>query len=299
MITASVKPMKGILSWAAIFLMLVTAVHFQQQLDQRLDRKTVQVEELAHLPQGEYLRPAMLGYHHLGADMLWLRLLQVLGKKKNTADEYEWMYHAFDVITTLDTQYVYAYYVGGVVLTSLANRVDLSNKILEKGHKENPSEWDLPFLLGYNHYFILGDAAKAADYIASAARLPGGPAYLPGLATRMYAEANSPEVALQFIEALWRQTQDAGMREVLEKRAKEVMIERDIQRLESAVQQYRSQRGYLPSALQDLVKHGTVIEIPQEPFGGLYELDSKTGTVSSSTHHDRLKVYRLDKKGSL
>ena len=38
--------------------------------------------KLAQLPRGEYLKPALLGYHHLGADFLWLRLLQVGVKKK-------------------------------------------------------------------------------------------------------------------------------------------------------------------------------------------------------------------------
>src|SRR6185312_5007642 len=179
-----------------------------QSLDNRANRSVAQIEELAQLPRGKYLKPMLLVYHNLGADVLWLRLLQVVGKKRNTAEEYEWIYHSLDVITTLDPQYDYAYYAGGVLLTNLANRVDLSNRLLEKGFKENPTVWNIPFLLGYNHYFILGDAAKAAEHIAAAARLEGGPAYLPGLATRMYAEANNPDTALQFLEALRRQTQD-------------------------------------------------------------------------------------------
>ena len=87
------------------------------------------------------------------------------------------------------------------------------------------------------------------------------------------------------------------MREVLEKRAKEIMIERDIQGLESAVQQYRSKRGSYPKTLHDLIASGYLNQLPQEPFGGSYELDSRTGTVRSSTHPDRLKVFRLDKQG--
>lgn len=280
-------------------LALVLIFQSQQALDHRTDHSVVQIEELAQLPRGEHLKPALLGYHNLGADVLWLRLLQVLGKKRNTAKEYEWIYRGLDIITTLDPQYDYAYYVGGVVLTNLANRVDLSNRLLEKGFKENPTVWNLPFLLGYNYYFVLGDAAKAAEYIAAAARLPGGPAYLPGLASRMYAEANNPETALQFLETLWRQTQDEGMREVIAKRTKEVMIERDIRSLESAVQQYRNKKGFFPAKLQDLVVSGLLLQIPQEPFGGFYELDSKTGKVCSSTHPDRLRVFRLDKQRSV
>ncbi len=279
--------------------MLIAIIQLQQYLDLRIDRSVAQVEDLAKLPPGEYLKPALLGYQNLGADVVWLRLLQVLGKKRNTADEYEWIYHAMDVITTLDPQYDYVYYVGGVVLTNLANRVDLSNQLLEKGFRENPTVWNIPFLLGYNHYFILGDAAKAAEYIAAAAQLPGGPAYLPGLASRMYAEANNPDTALQFLEALWRQTQDEGTREVIAKRAKEVIIERDIRVLELAIQQYQGKQGRYPSTLQELVVGGYVPRIPEEPFGGSYELNPKTGKVTSSTHPDRLKVFRLDKQGSV
>ncbi len=165
---------------AFITIGLFALIALQQTLDQRLDRDVTRIEELAQLPRGEYLKPMLLGYQHVGADLLWLQLLQVLGKKKTTADEYEWIYHALDVITTLDPQYDYAYYVGGVVLTNLANRTDLSNRLLEKGFAANPTIWNLPFLLGYNYYFILGDAAKGAEYMAAAAKLPGGPSYLAG-----------------------------------------------------------------------------------------------------------------------
>ena len=274
---------------------LIVLIFLQQTLDQRLDGDASRIEELAHLPRGEYLKPMLLGYQHVGADLLWLQLLQVIGKKKNTADEYEWIYHALDVITTLDPQYDYAYYVGGVVLTNLANRTDLSNRLLEKGFESNPTVWNLPFLLGYNHYFILGDAARGAEYMAAAAKLPGGPSYLPGLASRMYAEASSPEVALQLLRALWLQTQDQEMRQVLENRAKEIIIERDIQSLESARDAYREKHGRLPKALNDLVMSGEVRQIPDEPFGGMYDLDPQTGAISSSSHPKRLKVFRLDK----
>jgi hypothetical protein len=115
----------------------------------------------------------------------------------------------------------------------------------------------------------------------------------------MYAEANNPDTALQFLEALWQQTEDAETREVLEKRAQEIMIERDIQLLESAVQLYSTKQGHLPDRLYDLVSSGYLTQIPHEPFGGSYELNPKTGEVTSSSHPDRLKVFRLDKRDSV
>jgi tetratricopeptide (TPR) repeat protein len=272
-------------------LLLASVGWLQGELDRRQDRTAVQIEGLAQLPKGEYLKPALLGYHHLGADILWLRLVQVVGKRRNSEDEYEWMYHALDVITTLDPQYAYPYYAGGVILGDQANRPDLSNRLLEKGLDANPDVWNIPFLLGYNYYFLLGDPAKGAEYIMQAARLPDGPSYLPGLATRMAAEAGNPDTALAFLEARLRDTQDPEMREVLANRMKEVIIERDIRLLESAVEGYRTQHRTLPATLTDLVVAGTLPILPQEPFGGDYRLDRKTGVVSSSTHPERLRTF--------
>ncbi len=277
-----------------VFGLLALIISLQQNLDRRIDSHVAKIEQLAQLPRAEFLKPALLGYHHLGADVLWLRLLQVLGKKKNTSDEYEWLYHALDVVTTLDPQYAYAYYVGGVVLTNDANRVDLSNRLLEKGHRENPGEWNLPFLLGHNHYFVLGDATKGADYIGKAARTSGAPDFLPGLATRMHAEAGNPEVALEFLEALWRENPDLVVREKLETRAKEVMIERDLRMLEQAISHYQKKYQAYPKTLMELVSTGYLPRIPEEPFGGSYELNFRTGQVTSSTHPTRLKVFRRD-----
>ena len=272
-------------------LLLACVGWLQGELDRQQDRTVVQIDGLAQLPKGEYLKPALLGYHHLGADILWLRLIQVIGKKRNSADEYEWMYHALDVITTLDPQYAYAYYAGGIILGDLANRPDLSTQLLEKGVKANPDVWNIPFLLGYNYYFLLGDPAKGAEYIMQAARLPGGPSYLPGLATRMAAEAGNPDTALAFLDARLTDTHDPEMREVLAYRMKEVIIERDLRILESAVEAYRTQHRALPATLTDLVVAGALPSLAQEPFGGVYRFDPKTGSVSSSTHPERMRTF--------
>jgi len=263
----------------------------QTQFDRRVDHAIVQIESLTQLPKGVYLKPALLGYHHLGADILWLRLVQVLGNKRNAADEYEWMYHALDVITDLDPKYAYAYYAGGVVLGDLAHRTDLSNRLLRKGADANPTVWNIPFLLGYNYYFLLDDSEKGAEYIMRAASLPDRPAYLPGLATRMSAEAGNPETALIFLEARLSETQDPQLREEFVNRMKEIIIERDLQVLERAVESFRTTHRALPSTLTAVVAERLLSRLPQEPFGGEYQLNLQTGSVFSSTHPNRLRTF--------
>jgi len=272
-------------------LLLVAGGSLQAEIDKRQDQTIKQIEELAQLPKGEYLKPALLGYHHLGADVFWLKLLQTVGKKRNTDDEYEWIHHALDVITTLDPHYAYAYYVGGNILGDLAKRPDLSNRLLEKGAEANPTVWYIPFLLGYNHYFLLGDSAKGAEYTMRAAALPDRPAYLPGLATRLAAEAGNPNTALAFLEARLRDTQDPGMREFFVNRMKEVIIERDIQLLEQAVHIYQARYRTMPATLMALVDGRILPRLRLEPFGGEYRLHVETGAVTSSTHPERMRTF--------
>ena len=114
------------------------------------------------------------------------------------------------------------------------------------------------------------------------------------LATQLYAEAGNPETGLNFLMAIRSQAPEGWIKEQLETRIKEVIIERDIRMLEKAISRYREREGHAPPALRDLVRRGDMKGLPPEPFGGEYRLDSTTGTVNSSTHPERLHIYRPD-----
>jgi hypothetical protein len=243
------------------------------------------------------LRPTLLGFHHLGADVLWLRVVQVLGDRVVRDKDYEWLYHALDVITTLDPRYEYAYEAGGTVLAELALRVDLSNRLLEKGVGPNPDSWRIPFRLGFNQFFHLDNHLAAAKYMAQAAKVPGEfpigpPAYTARLASRLYVQGKNPDVALEFLDAMLQQTTDEAVRDQLQRRMKRIRLERDLQVLEQAVQNYTQINGKHPNTLSDLVMSGVLTSMPNEPYGGTYLLDPTTSRVLSSTHDERMRLYR-------
>lgn len=276
----------------AIGLLLGLIVWLQGELAHRLGSVVQTREQLRLLPHGEVLKPALLGFHHLGADVLWLHLVQVLGQRDVPPSDYEWAYHALDVITTLDPHYAYAYDAGGVVLAELAERVNWSNELLKKGLAANPEAWRLAFQLGFNHFFHLHDYQAAADYMAIAARLPGRPAYVPELAARLYVEAKNPDLALQFLASVRAANHDPQILAALDRRHDEVLIERDLAMLEQALARYWDRHHRYPAALDELVDAQLLAQLPVEPFGGRYLLDSTTGQVSSSTHSRRLRLYR-------
>ena len=105
-------------------------------------------------------------------------------------------------------------------------------RVFERGKVTHPGDWRFPFYAGFTHYFSLGDALAGGEAMAEASRLPGSPAYLPGLASRMLTEAREPEAALVLLETITRQENDPLRRSVLERRIREVAVERDLLVLE-------------------------------------------------------------------
>jgi hypothetical protein len=283
---------QGLIAPLAAVLLLGLCVGLNVLLTQRMGTTVMVREELRQLPRGEVLKRMVLGYDQLAADILWLNIVQVLGEPEARASDYEWLSHALDVVTTLNPHYVYAYDVGGVVLAELAGRVDWSNALLEKGLAANPEAWRLPFQLGFNAFFHQQDYVCAADYMALAARLPGRPAYVPELASRLYVEGRQPALALRFLDAMAAQTQDVSVLAVLERRKAEVLIERDLEGLDQAVQRFVQREGHLPSSLEELVRIGLLATIPAEPFGGTYDINPERYQVVSSTHPQRMHLYR-------
>jgi hypothetical protein len=260
---------------------------FTQRHDAMADART----QLRLLPNGALVKPMVLGYHHVAADLLWLNIVQVLGEREVRQADYEWLFHSLDVATTLDPHHVYAYDVGGVVLAELAGRVDWSNSLLEKGLAANPEAWRLPFQLGFNAFFHQQDYVRAADYMAIAARLLGRPSYVPELAARLYVEGKQPSLALDFLDVMERQTDDAQILAVLERRKAEVILERDLTMLEEAVQGYITRVGRGPETFDALIHAGDLAVLPVEPFGGVYRLDVEQGTVTSTTHQTRMRLH--------
>lgn len=283
--------MKG---WLAVILVLVLGFSADGVLLalERNRSASVRAEELAYLPKGEYLKVAVLGYDQFAADLIWLKAVQHLGATRQTKGGYSWAYHVVNVVTDLDPKFLSAYLAAGAILGVWAGLQYESIEILRKGMRENPDVWQLPFYIGYDYFYELCDPASAAPYFQAASKLPGAPAYLPSLAARMTVAGGDPAAALEFLQRLHAQMADPRLRDALELKIKEVIVERDIRELEDGVRRYRARHGKLPRALEELVARGIVAHLPEEPFGGRYELDASRGTVKAEGRSVRLDIYR-------
>jgi tetratricopeptide (TPR) repeat protein len=271
--------------------MILAVAGLRMALDHSRDA-LLKAEQLKYVPKGEFLRVAVLGYRQLAADLLWLKAIQNFGGRTQTIEGYRAGYHAVDVLTDLDPEFSFSYQVAGTVLGIWAGLADESVAILTKGIKSNPNVWQLPFFLGYDYYYELHNPTMAARYFRLASTIPGAPAYLPNLAARMTVEAGDPSAALEFLDRLYQTTQDERIRGGLLKRMREVMVERDVRQLQSAIQTFKEQRGAMPGSLHALVHAGFLKRVPEEPHGGRYVYDPGTGSVHSSMWQERMRVHR-------
>jgi len=284
---------KGLWGWVAALALLVSMGMSWLLLPMRdLPDSGRKVREVPGLLMAVSRNPEFaFGFRNVLADAVWLQAVQVAGKRKLTPTEYDRLYALLNVGADLDPKFEMPYFLGGLVLGESPLHGREALRVFERGKVTHPADWRFPFYIGFTHYFSLGDALAGGGAMAEAARLPGSPAYLPGLASRMLTEAREPEAALVLLETITRQEDDPLRRSVLERRIREVAVERDLLALERAVERYREKMGFAPGDLSALVREGILEGIPPEPNGGRYVID-RGGMVRSDRAAQRLQVFQ-------
>ena len=187
-------------------------------LETRAPRDHGMAGEAMVLPRATVLRPLLLGFHPLIADLYWLRTIQYFGKHIQTDRQYPHLYPLADFVTGLDPHFVDAYRLGGLFL-SIARRYPEAIALYENGYAKNPQRWELPYDLGRLYYLEMKDDAQALHWWKIADNLPGRPLYLPRFIARLYARTGSLETALE----LWKAIYEEAGNEWIKKRAREEM----------------------------------------------------------------------------
>ncbi len=280
--------------WTATLLCFLLSIAFARRID--LGRSAVgkprEGTRAGNLLVEFSKRPAFaLGFRNFLADLVWLKAVQVSGVPQLSRDDYDSLFVLLNAVANYDSRFDIPYLMGGLVLGESPAHGREALKILERGRDQYPDRWLFHYYIGYTYYFSLGDPVDGGQSMMEAARLPGCPGYVAGLATRMLSEGRDPAAALAFLATMEREEADESRREFLRRRMRDVVVERDIQSLERAVAEHRKATGRLPASLAELVRAGLVARIPEEPNGGAYHV-LPDGTVRSDRVKDRLKVFQ-------
>lgn len=252
-------------------------------------------EDLSYLPSGKFLSGAALGYDEILGDLLWIKALGYFGSHSRTDQNYTWLGHILEVVTTLNPLYQAPYEFGGIALAAEAGDVDRSIALFKKGMANVPTSdpryYYLPFFLAFDYMYYKGDYLTAAHYLEQAAQFPQSPAYLPKLAARLYADADSPELAVTFLQEMIQSTDRQDLKERLAVRLHYVIHHSNLKTLNQAVDIFYQHFEKYPASLDELVDAGIVHEIPVDPRGGTYYINGQDHRVANTIQAKELKVY--------
>jgi tetratricopeptide (TPR) repeat protein len=265
-----------------LLLALAMAVHYlhvQAARPEATDRNAPLI-----LPKGSFLRTVSMGQQTTLADAYWLRLVQYIGTQEVAVAAYPQLQELVDLVTDLDPEYGYAYMVGGLLLGA-RGRIDESCAILEKGIRQSPPRWELPFYLAFNHWFQLGNTAEGARWLRLAADDPNAPAFVHDLLARLYSSSGQIETAIEFASRMRDQATTQRERQILTTRIEGLLVERELQLLERAIARYHSTYGHPPTRLRALVPE-FLSALPNDQFG--IEYNPLTATVTSPLLPKRL-----------
>jgi hypothetical protein len=149
-----------------------------------------------------------------------------------------------------------------------------------------------------------GDFAAATGDLTRAAAQPGAPGFVARFAAIMQTKQQGPQTTIAMLEQLRDQATSVQTRQVVERSLRDAKAAWDIQALEEAARTYRGRHGALPASLNLLVRDGLIKFVPEDRYGGHYEIDPTTGVVGSSTGKVPMRLHtsplaaRLQKEGT-
>jgi len=219
-----------------------------------------------------------LGYDHTISLLQWFHLISLFDddyKKQHGDLAYIHLAERLNLITSLNTQAVHAYYMAATILPWATHSTSLSRPLLEKAIKYMPTQWSWPYYEGFNAYWFDHDIKHATTLMKKAASLPNSPPIIAKLAARMQAESGSLEAALVFLQDLYRQKQDASLKKEIKTHIQLILTEMQLRQIEiwlnrlsppqrnmQGIQTLKKYGYHIPDKLED---GGTIIFINHQP----------------------------------
>lgn len=289
---------KTVVNDAALVAVVVLGLACAFLLTQWLDARRPAQDPFASYEESyvspETARRMSLGFNGLAADWYWLRSIQYVGRKalasggdaklddlgalglKNLGPLLE---HA----TTLDPQFLAVYEFGAVILPSIDEGAAV--RLLEKGIRENPSEWRLYHNLGYIHWQA-GRYREAGETYAAGAKIAGAPAWMHALAAQMEASGGSRATAREMYKRLYEETTDAQIKTLAVSRLAQLASLDQRDAIRRVLSDFRARASRCPASWREVAPalRASNLELdasgaPLDPTGAAYVLDSNACEV--------------------
>ena len=189
----------------------------------------------------------------------------------------KWAYATMDVVTDLDPKFYKAYLLSLMGLIHSPKDVKLAEPILQKGIKNFPDSWELPFWAGYSYYNHLKDYEKATEYMMMAYNKPDAPKrFLGMMASATQKSGNFDKAAIAML-AMMENTDNKKLKIIY---GNKMIRMKNLAQIMNAANKYKNKYKNYPESIQDLISKGYLDKIPQDPMNAVYKWDKKQNLPS-------------------
>ncbi|MFZ3210749.1 MAG: hypothetical protein WA188_04480 [Terriglobales bacterium] len=245
----------------------------------RLDhlRAGATAEEALYVPSPKILQRMSLGYNGLLADIYWTRAVQYFGQQHHLhSKNYKLLPPLLDIATSLDPHLTVAYEFGATFLAQKppegAGDPDAAVRLVERGVRENPSEWRLYYNLGFIHYFERHDYSAAADAFERGSRVPGALPWMKVMAAQMSQHAGNLQTARFLWSSLYQTTDNDDIRANAAKHLRALQVDEEVSLLEKRVAGFHERTRRWPANWGEMVAEGYLRGVPLDPTRRPYRL---------------------------
>ncbi len=279
-------------AWLCLGICLMCAVLIkpvQDRLDARLGKLATQEPDVLFFSSPSLIKKMALGYDSLLADIYWMRTIQYYGRREEAekrAIKYKNLPALLDITTSLDPHLTDAYRSGSSFLAEAdpigAGQPLEAVKLLDKGIRAHPEQWELVYDKGFIYYWYMRDYRTAGEVWLSCSRIRTAPFWMPSLAAMSLSKGASFEIAIALWQREYRESDRDSVRENARNHLLSFEVARDIWTLELLIEKHLAKTGNFPSSLQELLrskkhKYNTI-----DPLGTPYKYDPEIGAVTLS-----------------
>jgi len=228
-------------------------------------------------PSANVARLTSFGATEFLADWYWLQTIQYYGGGEPSG-RYRKLAELFHLVTDLSPKFTAAYQTGLLVLPG-EGFVDEAITLGQKGEKNLPDRWEMPYYTGLVYHISKKDYAKAAIEFERAAALPNAPANTKLLAAIYHKEAGGRQTAYEIFKTVYETSNNAFTKERARKYVEHLTI---YFFLEDAIGKFHAQFKRFPTSLDELVTKKIIEGIPVSPLNQTFSVNPTTGELSEA-----------------
>ena len=277
-----------------VALIALSGVGFLGYSQTRIDelREQSRSEELLYLPNKSLLTHFTAGLSNVVADLLWLETIRYTVQEFHNPDrKFTWLEQMCHAVTDLDPYFVGAYTHGGMFMSSIGAD-EKALRLLEKGFKNNPDSWEIPYEIVKVHVLNRKDRpespAIATHYLRMVAERHEHPESYLNWARRIQELNNLDQEAYAIWEDVLATSSDPFIRELAEGHLRILVVRDSVKVLEAAAESFARNTGRPASSVYELAETGYVDTVPNEEEYGRYFFDDE-GVVQNTLLLEELK----------